>query len=152
MGELGQLSDVAEGLAVLEASRFLRVKRMEAQCVTWLCAHFEACNCVWVWEEASRWGCGTVAECALCMAARQLATVAGEAEFLGLRREALLELERSDGLAVRSERVVYEAVMGWVRHDVGSRKAWLGEVLDAVRMALHPPAYLVGTDERTLLC
>jgi hypothetical protein len=33
-----------------------------------------------------------------------------------------------------------------LRHDVGSRKAWLGEVLGAVRMALLPPAYLLGTD------
>ena len=37
------------------------------------------------------------------------------------------------------------AVMGWVRHDVGSRKAWLGEVLGAVRMALLPTAYLART-------
>jgi hypothetical protein len=52
---------------------------------------------------------------------------------------------RSDGLAVRSEQVVYEAVMGWVRRDEGSRKAWLGEVLGAVRMALLPTSYLGGT-------
>ena len=55
---------------------------------------------------------------------------AGQAEFLGgLSRQALFELVRSEGLAVRSERAVYEAVMGWVRHDVASRKAWLGEML-----------------------
>ncbi len=46
---------------------------------------------------------------------------------------------------MRSERAVYEAVMGWVRHDVGSRKAWLGEMLGAVRMALLPPEYLAKT-------
>ena len=69
----------------------------------------------------------------------------GEAEFLGLRREALLELVRSDGLAAWSERAVYEAVMGWVRHELGTRKVWLGEMLAAVRMALLPLAYLVDT-------
>ena len=37
------------------------------------------------------------------------------------------------------------AVMGWVRHDVGLRKVWLGEVLGAVRMALLPLEYLVET-------
>jgi hypothetical protein len=37
---------------------------------------------------------------------------------------------------VRSGRAVYEAVMGWVRHDVASRKAWLGEVLGVVQMAM----------------
>ena len=35
--------------------------------------------------------------------------------------------------------------MGWVRHDVGTRKVWLGEILGAVRMALLPLAYLVDT-------
>jgi hypothetical protein len=44
---------------------------------------------------------------------------------------------------------VYEAVMGWVPHDIWSRKAWLGEMLGAVRMELLPPEYLaekVGAD------
>jgi N-acetylneuraminic acid mutarotase len=86
-----------------------------------------------------------VAERALLVVGRRLGAVAGEAQFLGLSREALLELVRSEGLAVRSERAVYEAVMGWVRHDVASRKAWLGEVLGAMRMALLPLEYLAGT-------
>ena len=86
-----------------------------------------------------------MAERALLVVGWRLASVAKEAEFLGLPREALLELVRSDGLAVRSERVVYEAVMGWVRHDVGSRKAWLGEMLGAVRMALLRTPYLISS-------
>ena len=45
-GELGALSDVSEGLALLEGSRFLRVERMEAQCCAWLCAQVDASNCV----------------------------------------------------------------------------------------------------------
>jgi hypothetical protein len=118
---------------------------MEAECSAWVCAHVEASNCVAVWAEASRLGCGVVAERALLVVGRRLAAVAGEAQFLGLPREALLELVRSEGLAVRSERAVYEAVMGWVRHDVGSRKAWLGEVLAEVRMALLPLEYLAET-------
>ena len=64
-GEVGEISGVAEGLALLEGSRFLRVERMEAQCSAWVCAHVEASNCVAVWAEASRLGCGVVAERAL---------------------------------------------------------------------------------------
>ena len=52
-GELGEISDVAEGLALLEGSRFLGVERLEAQCVAWLCAHVEASSCGAVWAEAS---------------------------------------------------------------------------------------------------
>ena len=141
-GELGEISDVGEGLALLEGSRFLRVERLEAQCCAWLCAHVDASNCVAVWAEANRLGCGVVEQRAMGLVGRKLASVAKEAQFLGLPREALVELVRSDELAVWSEETVYEAVMGWVRHDLPSRKAALDEVLSAVRMALLPPFYL----------
>ena len=143
-GELGEILDVGDALALLEGSRFLRVERLEARCCAWLCAHIEASNCVAVWAEANRLGCGTVEDRALFVVGRQLRSVAGQADFLGLPREALLDLVRSDELAVRDERTVYEAVIGWVRHE-GSRKAWLVEVLGAVRMALLPASYLNGT-------
>jgi hypothetical protein len=103
--ELGKFSGVAEGQALLEGSRFLRAERLEAQWSACLCAHVEASNCVAVGAEASRLGCGLVAE-------RALASVAGEAAFVGPAWEPLVELVRSDEL--RSERAVYEAVLGWV--------------------------------------
>ena len=62
---MGEISGMAEGMAPPEGSRFLRVERMEAQCSAWVCAHVEASNCVAVWAEASRLGCGVVAERAL---------------------------------------------------------------------------------------
>jgi hypothetical protein len=98
-----------------------------------------------VWAEANRLGCGVVAEHAIFVVGRRLASLARDAEFLALPRDLLLDLLRSDNLAVRSERVVYEAAMGWVRHDAASRQELLGEVLSAVRMALLPPAYLTRT-------
>jgi hypothetical protein len=92
-GEVGEISGVAEGLALLEGSRFLRVERMEAQCSAWLCAHVEASSCVAVWAEASRLGCGVGAERALPVVGRRLETLAreAEAELLGLPAEALVE-------------------------------------------------------------
>ena len=144
-GELGAISDVGEGLALLEGSRFLRVERMETQCSAWLCAQVNASTCVEVWAEANRMGYEAVEACALRVVGRNFVGVTAGPHFLGLAREALLELLRSEELSVRSEQAVYEAVMGWVRHDVGSRKAWLGEMLGAVRMELLPPEYLAET-------
>ena len=144
-GELGGISDVREGLALLEGSRFLRVERMEAQCCTWLCARVDASNCVEVWAEASRMAYDEVEMCALRQVGRNFARVAAGPEFLALAREPLLELLRSDRLVVRSEQAVYEAVMGWVRHDEVSRCESVGAVLSAVRMALLPSAYLACT-------
>ena len=141
-GELGALSSVPEGLALLEGSRFLRVERMETQCCAWLCAQIDASNCVEVWAEANRMGYEAVEACALRVVGRNFVGVTAGPHFLGLAREPLLELLRSDRLVVRSEQAVYEAVMGWVRHDEGVRRESVGTVLSAVRMALLPPAYL----------
>jgi N-acetylneuraminic acid mutarotase len=148
-GEVDEISDFREWLALLEGSRFLRVERLEAQCCAWLCAHVDASNCVAVWVEANRLGCSAVAEHALFVAGRNIASVAGNGQFLEVPLETLLELVRSDGLAVRSEQEVYKAVMGWVRHDMGSRAGCLGDVLGGVRLALLPTSYLlrlVGAD------
>jgi N-acetylneuraminic acid mutarotase len=87
-------------------------------------------------------GYEAVEACALRAVGRNLVGVAAGPHFLGLAREALLELLRSDRLVVRSEQAVYEAVMGWVRHDEGARRESVGAVLSAVRMSLLPPAYL----------
>ena len=144
-GELGAISDVGEGLALLEGSRFLGVERMETQCSAWLCAQVNASTCVEVWAEANRMGYEAVEACALRAVGRNFVGVAAGPHFLGLAREALLELLRSEELSVRSEQAVYEAVMGWVRHDAASRKGWLGEVLGVVRMGLLPSAYLAET-------
>jgi hypothetical protein len=45
-GDLGELSDVEEALALLEGSRFLRIRRLEAQCCAWLCAQVDAAKLV----------------------------------------------------------------------------------------------------------
>ena len=142
---MGAISDVGEGLALLEGSRFLGVERMEAQCSAWLCAQVNASTCVEVWAEASRMGYEAVEACALRAVGRNFVGVTAGPHFLGLAREALLELLRSEELSVRSEQAVYEAVMGWVRHDAESRKGWLGEVLGVVRMGLLPLEYLIDT-------
>jgi len=137
-GELGAISDVGEGLALLEGSRFLGVERMETQCSAWLCAQVNASTCVEVWAEANRMGYEAVEACALQAVGRNFVGVAAGPHFLGLAREALLELLRSDRLVVRSEQAVYEAVMGWVRHDEGSRRESVGAVLSVVRIGLLP--------------
>ncbi|XP_078279848.1 ectodermal-neural cortex 3 [Rhinoraja longicauda] len=63
-------------------------------------------------------------------------------DFLGLPKDKLLELVLSEDLEVEDETLVYEAVMGWVRHDLGRRLEYLPELLRCVRLALLPEAYL----------
>ena len=85
-GELGAISDVGEGLALLEGSRFLGVERMETQCSAWLCAHVNASSCVEVWAEASRMGYEAVEACALRAVGRGCGGALGGASASSVKR------------------------------------------------------------------
>ena len=141
-GELREIKDVAMALELLEASGFLQVERAELQCREWLISQTTCFNCVSVWEGASRLDCSYVREKALAIAGKHLSEVAQQEAFLTLSAMGLVELARDDGLTVRAEQVVYEAVLNWIRFDVESRACLIASVLSAVRLVLLPASYL----------
>ncbi|XP_001506836.2 kelch-like protein 25 [Ornithorhynchus anatinus] len=59
-------------------------------------------------------------------------------DFRSLSKATLLDLISSDELETEDERVVFEAVVRWVRHDPERRRAHLPELLGGVRLALLP--------------
>ncbi|XP_069783832.1 ectoderm-neural cortex protein 1-like [Narcine bancroftii] len=63
-------------------------------------------------------------------------------DFLSLPKDKLLELVLSEELEVEDESLVYEAVLGWVKHDLRRRQVHLHELLRCVRLALLPESYL----------
>lgn len=70
-------------------------------------------------------------------------------EFLGLTKEQLGKLLRSEELRIEDEYQVFTASMDWVLHDVAKRKKHVVEVLDPVRFPLLSPQrlfkYIEGT-------
>ena len=139
--------DDSNVMELLEASQRLQVGAAEAQCCEWLEEHLDASSALVMWESATRLGCAKIREMAWLAVARHLGDVARQEAFLALPQSQLVELVSGDSLAVHSEVVVYEAVMGWVRSDIATRTAALGEVLGAVRLGLLPLKYLVETVE-----
>ncbi|KOO35813.1 kelch-like protein 29 [Chrysochromulina tobinii] len=58
--------------------------------------------------------------------------------FLGLSRERLLALVSDDELSVKSERIVFEAVLQWARHHGATSDGQLAELLAPVRFGFMP--------------
>lgn len=55
-------------------------------------------------------------------------------EFLQLSADSLTALLADDDLNVPSEKVVFVALMGWIKHDLDGRKQFLGRLLECVRL------------------
>jgi hypothetical protein len=141
--------DATNVMELLEASKRMQVGIAEAQCCKWLLEHLDVSSALVVWDSTRQLGCEDVQAKAWAMVGRHLAEVARQDAFLALPLLLLVELMTHDSLAVRSEAIVYEAVMGWIRSDVDSRKGAIGVVLGTVRIELLPASFLlenVATD------
>ena len=68
--------------------------------------------------------------------------ICNQQEFLSLSVCRLVELLRNDLLRVKSEEIVFEAVLRWLEHDRCSRKQSTAELFREVRFGLLPSSYL----------
>lgn len=71
-----------------------------------------------------------------------LMDICNQQEFLSLSVCRLVELLRNDLLRVKSEEIVFEAVLRWLEHDRCSRKQSTAELFREVRFGLLPSSYL----------
>ncbi|TNN55913.1 Kelch-like protein 10 [Liparis tanakae] len=68
--------------------------------------------------------------------------VARHEQFLQLSLEQLVDLLQRDDLNVRNESVAFEAVVRWIDHAPGERKAHVAVLLSKVRLALTSLDYM----------
>ena len=68
--------------------------------------------------------------------------ISKQQEFLFLSVDRLVDLLRNDLLRVKSEEMVFEAVLNWIKYNRCSRKHFLVELFQEVRFGLMAPSYL----------
>lgn len=68
-------------------------------------------------------------------------------EFFNLQHDQVACLVKSDRLTVSSEEKVYESVIGWIQFDEDTRRKYLPELLEHVRLPLVAQDYLVSRVE-----
>lgn len=63
-------------------------------------------------------------------------------DFMGLSKDQLVKILKSEELRIEDEYQVFTAAMDWVLHDVPKRKKHIVEVLEPVRFPLLSPQRL----------
>ena len=95
-------------------------------------------NSVDIWNLAERYSPPMLCTAARRMCLRRFEALVENPSFLGLSRERLLALVGDDELSVKSERIVFEAVLQWARHHGATSDGQLAELLAPVRFGFMP--------------
>ena len=110
LGDVIVMANVADRLEMLEIFTVL-----EAAILGELCAGM----CAEVLMSSRRLGLGKVEEAAWAMAVERFDEVSRTAGFMRLDEETVGKLLEEDGLGVRKEEEVFEALAGWIQGDEG---------------------------------
>ncbi|XP_077517676.1 kelch-like protein 8 [Amblyomma americanum] len=151
----GVVQLTVEGVqALLHASSVLQMEPLTRACSGFVRAHLEPANALGVWQFAESHGLRGLARSAELFARGNFPKVVSSGrEFLALGTQHMARLLAAADLNVESEAQVYEALMSWVRHDIGSRAADLPGLLSRVRLPLLPPGYVRRrAEDEELLC
>ncbi|KAG8516304.1 Kelch-like protein 25 [Galemys pyrenaicus] len=123
-GDMLQFHDVRDA-----AAEFLEKSLLPSNCLGMMLLS-DAHQCRRLYELSRR----------MCLA--HFETVRQSEDFNSLSKDTLLDLVSSDELEAEDERVVFEAILQWVKHDLAGRQAHLPELLRRVRLALLPSGCL----------
>jgi len=111
-------------------------------CASFLISRFHPHNVLGIRTFADSMICRQLIDAADKYIDQNFAKVSQSEEFLALDCEQLLELMRRDELNVRTEEVIFEACMKWVKYAEDKRSELFPQVLAAVRLPLLSPQFL----------
>lgn len=117
---------------LLAASSMLQISPVSDACCEFMRRHLGASNCLGVRTFADMHSCSELKRVADDFARKNFPTVVGSEEFLKLGVEQLLELFSADDLCVESEKMVFEAMLVWMKHDPAARGRFIVDLLEKV--------------------
>ncbi|XP_016658234.1 kelch-like protein 2 [Acyrthosiphon pisum] len=127
---------------LLPAADFLQLQEVTEACCdfaqTLLCPN----NCIGIYAIADLHGCAKLLTSSELYIQQHFSEVVGGKEFLSLSSEQVVRLISSDKLIVPSEEKVFESVIRWVKHKLGSRKCILPQLMEHVRLPLTSKSYI----------
>ncbi|XP_072924531.1 ectodermal-neural cortex 3 [Hemitrygon akajei] len=128
--------------SLLEASDMLQFHDIREASAEFLEKNLHPMNCLGMMLLSDAHQCEQLFELSWQTCLTYFAALYQTEDFLSLPKDKLLELILSEELEVEDESLVYEAVLGWVKHDLRRRRDHLPELLRCVRLALLPESYL----------
>ena len=139
-GEIELTADKVERL--VEACDVLQLDTLKTACDRFMVKQIEPSNCIGLSKFAALYQLNELHRIASGMMKSEFKTVAFVDEFKELSCTELIELIKDDDVNVEDEDVVFESVLGWVRHNLGKRKESLDVIMGHVRLPYCSRNYL----------
>ena len=130
---------------ILSAASMLQFIRVEEACYDFLSNNIEVSNCIDVWNLSELHECTELVDRAESFIRGNFTMVLKSPEYFCLTPKQLARLLCHDKLNVPSESSVFGAVMSWVKHDLSTRKQYLVQFLEHIRLPLLTRKFLIDT-------
>ncbi|XP_029345778.1 kelch-like protein 2 [Acyrthosiphon pisum] len=121
----------------------LQIQEVKEACCDFLQAQMCPKNCIGLNALADLHSCEQLLTSSELYIQQHFSDVVDGNEFLYLSSGQMVKLIASDEVKVPSEEKVFESVIRWVKHDLGSRKCILPQLMEHVRLPLTSKEYIL---------
>ena len=139
-GEIELTVDNVENL--FKAGDVLQLDTLKVACENFMLKQVEPANCVGFSKFATLYRLDKLQQKASGVIQSEFKIVALKEEFKELSCKELIEFIKDDDVNVEDEDIVFDAVLGWVRHDLDNRKSSFQTIIEHVRLPYCTSNYL----------
>uniref|UniRef100_A0A4W5JWS0 Kelch like family member 29 n=1 Tax=Hucho hucho TaxID=62062 RepID=A0A4W5JWS0_9TELE len=136
--------DSANAKTLLEAANKFQFNTFCKVGVSFLEKQLTAGNCLGVLGMAEAMRCTELHNMAKAFALQNFPEAAGQEEILNVSKEDLVAYLSNDSLNTKTEELVYETAIKWIKRDPTSRVQHVSELLAVVRLPFIHPSYLLN--------
>ena len=131
-GEFELTVDNVENL--VKSADVLSLERLKTTCADFMISQVDPHNCFQLCRFSTLYGLDQLQKVTRQFICAEFKTVAFDVEFKELTSSELIEFLKDDAVNVANEDVVFEAVIGWIRHDLDKRRSSFEEIMKYVRL------------------
>ncbi|CAG2255921.1 Kelch-like protein 20,Kelch-like protein 38,Kelch-like protein 28,Kelch-like protein 24,Kelch-like protein diablo [Mytilus edulis] len=136
---------------LLVAGSMLQYEAIVDSCCKFLKCQLDPYNCLGIEKFAQMHSCHRLEEEAYKHALENFSVVTEQVEFLELTVDSLIRYVSSDWIDVRTEEIVYDAVIKWIEFDVDERKKYITQLLENIRLPVIDK-HRLSIIKRTINC
>ncbi|XP_050053371.1 ring canal kelch homolog [Aphis gossypii] len=128
---------------LLAAANLLQIDYVKNVCSEFLQIQLDASNCLSIKAFADLYDCMELSTSSQTYIKNRFLEVVNYDEFLSLTSVEVIKLISCNDIIVPLEEKVFECVIHWLKHELDSRKSFLPELMEHVRLPLISKQYLL---------